>query len=167
MFGELNNEDIELIKKEDDLIDKSIIIVNKLFKDKKDKEGKPYINHLYYVMNSFSTYKEKIVGLMHDTIEDTSMSLFGLMRLGYPIDILKSINLLTHYKGVPYDKYIDILLNSGDITAIKVKYADMTHNLNEERLAALPIDIKERLLKKYSEPYKKLTKRIEKIGKEN
>ena len=80
MFGELNNEDIELIKKEDDLIDKSIIIVNKLFKDKKDKEGKPYINHLYYVMNSFSTYKEKVVGLMHDTIEDTSMSLFGLMR---------------------------------------------------------------------------------------
>ena len=46
MFGELNNEDIELIRKEDDLIDKSIIIVSKLFKGKKDKEGKPYLNHL-------------------------------------------------------------------------------------------------------------------------
>lgn len=167
MFGELNSEDIELIKKEDDLIDKSLIIINKLFKDKKDKEGKPYINHLYYVMNSVSTYEEKVVGLMHDTIEDTSMSLFGLMRLGYPIDILKSINLLTHYKEIPYDKYIDNLINSGDITAINVKYADMTHNLNEERLSILPIEVKERLVKKYSEPYKKLIKKIEKIRKEN
>lgn len=167
MFGELNNEDIELIKKEDDLIDKSIIIVSKLFKGKKDKEGKPYLNHLYFVMNNVSLYEEKVVGLLHDVIEDTPLNLCDLEYLGYPKEIVKSISILTHNKDISYEEYINRILKSNDKTAIRVKYADMTHNCDKKRLSSLSFELKHKLEKKYDIPYKKLTKKIEKIGKEN
>lgn len=167
MVNLFNEHELELIKREDDLIDKSIIIVSKLFKEKKDKEGKPYLNHLYFVMNNVSLYEEKVVGLLHDVIEDTPLNLCDLEYLGYPKEIVKSISILTHNKDIPYEEYISKILKSNDKTAIRVKYADMTHNCDKKRLSSLSFELQHKLEKKYDIPYKKLTKRIEKIGKEN
>lgn len=153
-------EEIELIKKTSDLLDKSLIIVEKLFSNKVDKQGICYLSHLFYVRDNVVSYEEKVVGLMHDTLEDTSINADDLKILGYPDNIINSLIILTKKKGENYSLYVDNVLNSGDEVAIKVKYVDMTHNLNLKRLNALDRDLKEKLENKYKEPYEKLRKYI-------
>ena len=50
--------EIELIKQTSDLLDKSLIIVEKLFSDKVDKQGICYLNHLFYVRDNVVSYEE-------------------------------------------------------------------------------------------------------------
>ena len=144
------------VKTESDLLFKAIILVNEVFKDKYDKEGIPYLNHLYYVMDSVNTYEEKIVGLMHDIIEDTDIKFEDLMEIGFPSNIIEHIRLLTHDKKIPYSMYIDNILKSGDMVAIRVKKADMCHNMNKNRLNRLDINLRNRLIQKYTPEYEKL-----------
>lgn len=158
-------EEIELIKREDDLIDKSLIIVSKLFKDKVDKQGVPYIEHLYYVMNHVDTYEQKVLGILHDSIEDTELTLIDLKELGYPEEILNCLDLLTHKRDVSYLEYINHIIESNNLDVIKVKFVDMSHNYNIERLSCLPLEVQFKLVKKYREPYKLLKKSLERDNK--
>lgn len=157
-------KEIYEIKMEDDLIDKSIMIVSKLFRKKKDKQGIPYIKHLYFVMNHVDTYEEKIIGLLHDIIEDTYINVSDLKNFGYPENIIQDILLLTYDKTISYDEYINNILKSNNLAVIKVKYADMTHNCDIERLSKLPLDVQSKLNKKYCEPYKLLTKKLKEMN---
>ena len=154
------NAEVELIRQTSDLLDKSLLIVKKIFIDKVDKQGVCYLNHLFYVRDNVESYIEKVVGLMHDTMEDTSINADDLRMFGYPEDIINSLSILTKKKGEDYNQYIDKVLNSGDEVAIKVKYVDMTHNLNLKRLNALDKDLKDKLENKYKVPYQKIKKYI-------
>lgn len=154
-------EEIALIKREDDLIDTSLIIVSKLFKDKVDKQGVPYIEHLYYVMKYVNTYRQKVLALLHDSIEDTGLELEDLRELGYPEEILNGLDLLTHKEGVSYSEYINRICESNDKDIIRVKLVDMRHNKMKKRLHWLPQDVSDRLLIKYEKPYQLLKKSLE------
>jgi (p)ppGpp synthase/HD superfamily hydrolase len=52
-----------------DLSNKAIEIAKTAHVGQVDKAGKPYINHPLHVMNSVDTLEEKIVAVLHDTIE--------------------------------------------------------------------------------------------------
>lgn len=109
-----------LVKSESNLFAKALIIASEMFKDKYDKEGVPYINHLYYVSDNVNTLEEKIVGLLHDVIEDTNATYDDLIEVGFPENIVNSIRILTRNKKIPYSEYIDSVLNSNDLVAIIV-----------------------------------------------
>lgn len=160
----LKQETITLIKREDDLLDKAIILVNDLFKNVTDKQGKPYIEHLYYVSNNLENYEEKIVGMLHDVIEDTYVDEDLLLTFGFPKNIVNSVLLLTRNKEISYDEYIENIIKSNDLIALKVKKADMMHNMNKERLDALEENIRKKLEKKYTNNYKKIVNNLEKRG---
>jgi (p)ppGpp synthase/HD superfamily hydrolase len=77
-------------------------------------------------------YKEKIVALLHDIVEDTNLTIDDLEKYKFPNDILFAINTLTKKKGTRYDLYIDNL-NNCEI-ARKVKIEDIKHNMCAGRL---------------------------------
>ena len=72
-----------------------------------DKAGKPYILHPLRVMNAVNTIEEKIVAVLHDTVEDTDLTLYELEdTFGFPHNIVEAVGLLTKIKGDPYKGYI-------------------------------------------------------------
>ena len=155
---------IELVKMEDDLIDKALILVNELFKGITDKQGHPYIEHLYYVSDHLETYEEKVVGLLHDVIEDTYVDEKVLLALKFPKNVVDAVSLLTKNKEMSYDEYINSIINSNNLLAIKVKKVDMMHNMNKERLAFLDTNVRKRLEKKYIKNYQKINNILEMRG---
>ena len=152
-------EEIEQIKKEPDLVLKCQTLVTRLFKDKKDKEGKPYIGHLLRVSNRCETTEEKSAALLHDTLEDIEGMTPGiLLYLNIPKNIIDIVLLVTKTKEIPYEEEINKIISSGNIEAIRVKYSDMLDNSDPERLARLEEETRTRLSKKYQPQLKKLEK---------
>ena len=78
-----------------DLYNKSYKLVSKLFDKKVDKRGKPYIEHLEFVSSSFDEVDYKVVGLLHDILEDTFFTYSDLIKLGYPNYIADAVSILT------------------------------------------------------------------------
>ena len=98
-----------------------------------DKAGKPYILHPLRVMNNVNTIEEKIVGVLHDTIEDTELTLDELENLfGFPSNIVEAVNLLTKEKDVSYKEYI-LKIKNNELARV-VKLADMRDNSDLFRL---------------------------------
>ena len=116
----LDKENFEFIKAIDDLVKKATMLANIFFKDKKDKGGYPYLGHLQFVSNAFDDEDGKVVGLLHDIIEDTVVSKTILLELGFPNNIVEAIEILTRNTD-DYDEYIDSIADSNNLLAIDVK----------------------------------------------
>ena len=98
-----------------------------------DKAGKPYISHPLTVMSQMDTLESKIVAVLHDVIEDSDLTIADLVRQGFPTLITEAIAAITKLDGEPYDSYI--LRVKSNAIALKVKIADVTHNLDISRIA--------------------------------
>lgn len=120
------------------MYEKALKLVEEQFKNKVDKAGMPYMGHLLEVSNQGLGEYEKTLGLLHDIIEDTSVTAEDLLNMGFPIDLVTRLNLLTHNKEVPYQNYIDAIIESGDIVVLHIKKYDLQSNLNPNRLSILP-----------------------------
>lgn len=124
----------------------AIALASELFRDVKDRGGEPYILHCLHVMNQFSDPELKIIAVLHDIIEDTDFELDTLESFGYSSRVLQALDLLTHIPEMPYEDYIVRISYNAD--AIKVKLADLQHNMDITRLNKVnPKDLER--LKKY------------------
>lgn len=123
-------------------------IATETHKGQVDKAGIPYINHPLTVASLVDTEEEKIVALLHDTIEDTNITEQDLIDYGFPNEIVEAVKLLTHNKNVPYMDYVAKIKDNE--LARKVKIADLTHNSDLSRLK----EITEKDKKRY-EKYQK------------
>ena len=131
------------------LYDRALLLVSDLFKDKKDKAGDPYINHLIRVSVKLDTDELKIAGLLHDVLEDTDVNKEMLSELGFSKRIIEIVSGVTNIKGLDYNSKIKKIIDSGDIDVIKLKYSDMLDNADKDRLSRLPAITRNRLIKKY------------------
>lgn len=150
----LDKENFEFIKGIDDLVKKATMLANFFFKDKKDKGGYPYLGHLQYVSNSFDDTEHKVVGLLHDIIEDTVISKTILLELGFPNEIVDAIVILTRNTD-DYYEYIDSIINSNNLLAIDIKLKDLEHNMDIARIMN-PTEADYKRVEKYKECYKKI-----------
>lgn len=107
-------------------------IATEAHKGQVDKAGVPYINHPLTVASLVETEEEKIVALLHDTIEDTNITEQDLLNYGFSNKIVEAVKLLTHNKNVPYMDYVAKIKDNE--LARKVKIADLTHNSDLSRL---------------------------------
>lgn len=148
----LDKENFEFIKSIDDSVKKATMLVNLLFKDKKDKGGFPYIGHLQYVSNAFDDEEHKVVGLLHDVIEDTVVSKTILLELGFSETIVKAVELLTR-KTDDYMEYIKSIKDSNNILVIDIKLKDLEHNMDIARIK-IPTEKDYERLEKYKKCYK-------------
>lgn len=119
----------------------------------KDKANKPYIFHLLYVMNNVNNLNAKIVGILHDILEDTDITRNDLLKYGFSEDIVIAVEVLTKSKNQKYMEYVENI-KYNDI-ARKVKLIDLKHNMDLTRLSEISgKDLKRNI--KYFEAYKKL-----------
>ena len=88
------------------MIEHAIFLALQAHKGQKDKAVQPYILHPLRVMCKMENNKEKIIAVRHDTIEDSDLYLTILKEKGFPKEILKTLDLLTHREGESYIDYI-------------------------------------------------------------
>lgn len=113
----------------------ALALVKKAFRGKRDKAGKPYIQHLVTVSNSVSTYQGKIIGLLHDVLEDTDYTYDYLLdNFGYLV--ANAVRRLTHEKDVDYMDYIK-QIKTAESYVQKVKIADLCNNVDLGRLSTV------------------------------
>jgi (p)ppGpp synthase/HD superfamily hydrolase len=100
-------------------------------------EREPYIFHPLRVMLSLGDPVDQIVGVLHDTIEDTDLELRHLVEGGYSPEAVAAVDALTHRAHESYDEYIERVAANG--IARRVKLADLRENLaNNLRLPTSP-----------------------------
>ena len=66
---------------------------------------------------------------MHDVIEDTDWDFEELEDEDVPSEIIDVLKLLTHEEGTDYYDYVQLIIDSGNTTAINVKLNDLTYNI--------------------------------------
>ncbi len=136
------------------ILDKAILIAAKAHLNQTDKGGKPYILHCLRVMFSMETEEEMITAVLHDTIEDTDISIDDLRKESISEDILTALQLLTYDEAMSYEDYI--LSIKTNALAKKVKLADLKDNANIFRVNTFDEKVCKKL-NKYFLSYKKLT----------
>lgn len=88
------------------------------------------------------------------------MTAEDLLNMGFPIDLVTRLNLLTHNKEVPYQNYIDAIIESGDIVVLHIKKYDLQSNLNPNRLSILPEEKQAHFQKKYISVLDRINQKI-------
>lgn len=102
------------------------------FKGKVDRGKTPYIEHCLAVADRLDSIDEKILGLLHDIVEDTDVTYQELEELGVPEDILEDLALLSKSPMEEAMTNAERVVQS--VRATKVKIADIRENLRLERL---------------------------------
>lgn len=116
-----------------DLLKKAIHIAQQAHFYQLDRYGAPYLGHVTRVMNMGQTIDEKIIGILHDLVEDTSWTFELLATEGFPEYIIEAIRCVTKKNDLEdYDEYIKRSQNNP--IAIKVKLNDLTDNLDIRRM---------------------------------
>lgn len=112
-------------------IEQAVELAFKAHKGQKDLEGKPEIMHPMIVGMQGRNLQEKIAGILHDVVEDSSYTLDDLRSLGVDDEVLDALALLTHDKSkMTYEEYVKNIAKSGDKIAIAVKMHDLKHNIS-------------------------------------
>ena len=93
----------------------------KYFKDKIDKGGNPYMKHLNFVKNHCMLENSKIVGVLHDILEDTDCSITELREVIVDENLIQAIQLLTRKQSEKYYDYIRRIIDRNNINAIQDK----------------------------------------------
>lgn len=158
-------EEFNVIKETNDLIYKSLEIVTKLFNEKCDKGGFPYVIHLLKVYSGVSSYLEKVCALLHDVVEDTDVTYDDLKGVGYSDEIIDILKIITKTKGEDYRKYIDRIIESSNIHAMNIKLADLRHNMDLSRIKNPTANDYERISKRYEPAYERINTKLKEMEK--
>ena len=111
-------------------IDEAVEIATQVFAGERDLDGKPALLHALAVGMAGKTNDEKIVGFLHDVVEDSKWEVEDLMREGFSEEVTRAIAILTHEKyHENYNAYISRIIHSGCRLAINVKINDLKHNI--------------------------------------
>ena len=97
-----------------------------------DKGGMPYIFHPIHLAESMDDECSTCVALLHDTVEDTDVTIEQLQQ-EFPPAVVDAIRLLTHEEGVEYFDYVRAIKKNP--IAVKVKLADLAHNSDPTRVS--------------------------------
>ena len=135
-------------------LQRAIEIATEAHRGQFDKSGKDYIGHPLRVMEMGRTEEERIVGVLHDVVEDSEWTFEMLQAEGFSKDIVTALRCLTKLsENENYDDFIDRVRKNPLATAVKIN--DLTDNMDIRRLPYLS-DKDVKRLKKYLKAYKKL-----------
>ena len=137
----------------EELLNKAIKIANRAHKGQTDKFGTPYIGHIMRVMNYGKTYDEKIVGVLHDVIEDCPEITYEyLLQEGFSNEIVFAIECLT--KNPADQDYTEFVKQTErSPLAIAVKLNDLRDNMDLTRFTKPLTERDFKRLNKYLNAY--------------
>jgi GTP pyrophosphokinase len=114
-------------------LQKAIEIATQAHAGQVDKAGNEYIGHPLRVMDMGRTEEEKIVGVLHDVVEDCSdqLPMHGeeLVKHGLDPEVLELVNLLSKPSGLS-QKELEVYFNAirDNPKALLIKLSDRLHN---------------------------------------
>ena len=136
------------------LLAKAIEMALKAHEGQVDKSGMPYAGHVMRVMQAGRTHDEKIVGVLHDLVEDTHWTFDMLLEEGFPPHIVDALRCVTKIsEDEPYEEFIKRVKTNP--LAVAVKINDLTDNMDIRRLATITEADVQRL-RKYLKAYREL-----------
>lgn len=109
-------------------------IAYKAHKGQKDRAGKSYIFHPLRVSMFSNGYKAKVVALLHDVVEDSSVEISDL-KSKFDDDIVEAVDCITKKNDISYEEYLKIV--KANTLAREVKINDIRHNINLKRLRSI------------------------------
>lgn len=121
------------------LLDKAALICVTKHAGQRDKAGCAYFQHPMRVAMRCRTDEEKIVALLHDTIEDTDVTTEYLLAEGFPQTIVDGILALTKRDGESYEAFV-ARAKRNPLGRV-VKLHDLEDNLDIFRLTVLDADM--------------------------
>lgn len=133
---------------------RAIYIALKAHENQLDRSNQPYIGHPFRVMEAGNTLEEKIVGVLHDLIEDTKITLTNLSNEGFSENIIDAVHALSKLENEDYDHYIQ-RVKKNDL-AVRVKLNDLSDNMDLRRLEELTDEDVTRM-RKYLNAYNQLS----------
>lgn len=130
--------------------DNMFALANRLHGKQTDRAGVSYIVHLHYVATRQPTYVGRVVGLLHDSIEDNCITALQLRSIGVPESVIQRIEALAKTNDEQYEDYVARVIT--DQTMRLVKKADLEHNMTLTRLKVIAARDLERI-QKYHRAY--------------
>lgn len=127
------------------LLDKAAEICITKHCGQRDKVGAAYFQHPMRVAMRCHSDDEKIVALLHDTIEDTDVTVEYLLDQGFPQYIIDGILSVTKRDGESYEEFVARAAQNplGRV----VKLHDLEDNLDIFRLDSVSPEMAARLSK--------------------
>ncbi len=92
-----------------------------------EDKGKPYIIHPQRVAAKFDDITLKSIAILHDVIEDTSLTMQSLFHMGIDIVVCQAVQVLTRKKSETYLDFI-LRIKTNDF-ALPVKIEDIKDNM--------------------------------------
>lgn len=133
-------------------IKQAVKIAWSVHKDQVDKIDDPYFLHVVRVALAGETENEKIVGLLHDTVEDTKKEdltdLYKKLYRYFNSTIITAIEALSRTDDTDYDMYIQSILQNR--LARRVKIHDIEDHLSRSK------NLRPRHMKRYQKALKTL-----------
>ena len=121
-------------------IEKAEAMARKAHAGAVDKSGKPYIEHPERVAARLEKPEEKVVGWLHDTVEDTDLTLEDV-RQEFGPDTAEAVDAISHREDEPWAAYL-MRVKANDV-ARAVKISDLIDNSNLSRIPKVqPKDVK-------------------------
>ena len=118
----------------ENLYEKAVMIAQEAHKGQMDKGGNPYIEHPLHVASQVETLELKMIAVLHDTLEDSSLTAADLVEAGLPEEVVEAIVVLTHEDGNE-EAYLDYNRRvAGNKLAARVKKEDLKHNMDMSRI---------------------------------
>ena len=114
-----------------ELTNKAMKIAYAAHQGQTDYNGIPYIFHPIHLAEQMDDEISTCVALLHDTVEDTSVTLEQLAA-EFPKEVVDAVALLTHADGVEYFDYVRTI--KANPIAVQVKLADLSHNGDPKRI---------------------------------
>lgn len=118
-----------------------------------DRGGNPYINHPLYVASQMEDDEAKAVALLHDTVEDSDVTIEDLKDAQFSENVVNAVDAITKRQVEDYETYIQRL--SKNTIATHVKIADMKHNSDLSRIEN-PSEADKKRIEKYNKTIKYL-----------
>lgn len=131
------------MENQENLLEKAYKLCLEKHAGQTDKVGKPYFMHPFRVAERCDTTEQKIVALLHDTIEDTDVTPDFLSAMGFPQNIVEGILAVTRRDDEDYFEFIK-RASENPIGRV-VKIHDLEDNMDIKRLESIDDRMKERL----------------------
>ncbi len=113
-------------------LEKAIALAVEAHAGQVDKAGQPYILHPLRVMFRLQDPQQQIAAVLHDIVEDTSVTLETLAQLGFSPAVIAAVDALTKRKG---ETRIDAARRAAaNRIALAVKLADNAENMDLSRI---------------------------------
>lgn len=117
-------------------LERAIQIATEAHRGQVDKVGNDYILHPLRVMELGNSLEEKVVGILHDVVEDTDWTFERLADEGFSPIVLDALRCVTKLsENEPYDHFISRV--QANPIAIAVKLNDLSDNMDIRRLKTL------------------------------